>query len=285
MVLTQHRLLLFKQPSTSWVSSLWKRDGGGRSWPVPEESIFRLGKRGCELKDIRRVMAFHGSSRISLIVRDPASKTAGALGVVLRLSGRDEAHSLKALIVQLARVASRKNYLPKQLFPNTGSHAIVGTDQMTSLALGNFVKESHELTRSTVIFQYMRVKVLGKNPRDGIFTVAFDPYSRPGRDESSKGYIFVLDEKLDEWWFSTGANADSALGRHIHDFFVELRPKMRAISSIQYISLSQSAEPSMILFFETQTSKKDDALSLLFTSTEARQCAFLSVVSCFRRFA
>ena len=93
LVLTQHRMMMFKEPNSSWVSSLWKRSQDS-NWPDLDSNLF--DGPDCPLQHIRTLMSFRGSHRVAMTCKDPSRRDANTY-VVFERAVR-ECHSIMFML-------------------------------------------------------------------------------------------------------------------------------------------------------------------------------------------
>lgn len=232
-----------------------------------------------------------------MVVMDPTRRNATSGAFQIRLESRDEAQSIRALIVQLACISCRRRYLPIGMFPNQDvagklDNRLYSEDNFSRAALAHLVKES-EISRDMVVMEYTGVIDIGQNRRPRTLVVLFNPRGGRGGALSSRGLIVLLDERLEEWWFAgdNSKDAGDTLMKRRSTFYQSKRGERARdlgaypIEHIQFIALSRTVESTMTIVFDTDGgTARVRSLSLLFASSEARQRAYISIVKCRRRF-
>jgi len=268
LVLTQHRMMMFQKPSTSWVSSLWKRDAGSK-WPEIDSKLF--DGPDCPLQHIRTLMSFRGSHRVALTCRDPSRRDGEMFGVQFRLTSRDEASGLRDLIFRLSSIACKRFYLPYDLYPQCTE------DPFTVSAIRALIKDDADLSDTIMLLEYAYVKDL-KSAHERVLLILFDPAET---DASKQGTLLLLDEKCEKWWYPDNGDEFASGKSHFYGKSGNRDSVKHRLSDLKYVSLSQTVEPSMTMVFDGSGSSSNNSVSLLFATDTARQKVFGVLVKCF----
>ena len=268
LVLTQHRMMMFKEPSSSWVSSLWKRSQGS-SWPELDKNLF--DGPDCPLQHIRTLMSFRGSHRVALTCKDPSRRDANTYAVQFRLTSRDEASTLRDLIFQLSAIACRRFYLPYDQFPKCTE------DPFTVSAIRLLIKDDADLSDTVMLLEYAYVKDL-KSGGQRVLLILFDP-AEP--DASKRGTLLLLKENCDMWWYPDNGDEFANGKSQFYGKGSKSAVKHR-LTSFKYITLSQTVEPSMTMVKDRKGGggSSGNDVSLLFATDTARQAILRVLAKC-----